>query len=57
MEPEIKDPSFSEELSKMEWEPLMPIEKKLIGWSLGLGTALLFILYYVSNIFFPGAHG
>jgi hypothetical protein len=57
MEPEKKDASFSEELSKMEWEPLMPIEKKLIGWSLGLGTALLFILYYVSNIFFPGTHG
>jgi len=57
MEPEKKDASFSEELAKMEWEPLLPIEKKLIGWSLGLGTALLFILYYVSNIFFPGAHG
>ncbi|MHC1711661.1 MAG: hypothetical protein AB9872_05880 [Solidesulfovibrio sp.] len=57
MEPEKKDTSFTEELEKMEWEPLLPIEKKLIGWSLGLGTALLFILYYVSNIFFPGAHG
>jgi hypothetical protein len=57
MEPEKKEASFTEELAKMEWEPLLPIEKKLIGWSLGLGTALLFILYYVSSIFFPGAHG
>ena len=57
MEPEKKDATFSEELSKMEWEPLMPIEKKLIAWSLGMGTALLFILYYVSGVFFPGAHG
>jgi hypothetical protein len=57
MEPEKKDASFTEELAKMEWEPLLPIEKKLIGWSLGLGTALLFILYFVSNAFFPGAHG
>ena len=57
MEPEKKDATFSEELSKMEWEPLMPVEKKLIAWSLGLGTALLFILYYVSGVFFPGAPG
>jgi hypothetical protein len=25
-------------------EPLLPIEKKLIGWSLGLGIALLIVL-------------
>ena len=25
-------------------EPLLPIEKKLIGWSLGLGIALLVLL-------------
>ncbi len=57
MEPEVKDASFSEELSQMEWEPLMPIEKKLIGWSIGLGVVLLFVLYFVSAEFFPGAHG
>ena len=57
MEPEIKDPSFTEELSKMEWEPLMPIEKKLIAWSISLGVILLFVLYFVSAEFFPGAHG
>jgi hypothetical protein len=27
-----------------EVEPLLPIEKKLIGWSLGLGVGLLAIL-------------
>jgi len=57
MEPEKKDASFSEELSKMEWEPLLPIEKKLIGWSISLGVVLLFVLYFVSAEFFPGAHG
>jgi hypothetical protein len=57
MEPEVKDASFSEELSQMEWEPLMPIEKKLIAWSIGLGVVLLFVLYFVSAEFFPGAHG
>jgi hypothetical protein len=25
-------------------EPLLPIEKKLIGWSLGIGMALLIVL-------------
>jgi hypothetical protein len=25
-------------------EPLLPIEKKLIGWSLGLGILLLIVL-------------
>jgi hypothetical protein len=33
-------------------EPLLPIEKKLIGWSLGLGIALLIILIAI-NHFFP----
>jgi hypothetical protein len=56
MEPEKKDASFTEELAKMEWEPLLPIEKKLVGWSIGLGVVLLFLLYWVSGVFFPGAH-
>jgi hypothetical protein len=33
-------------------EPLLPIEKKLIGFSLGLGIALLIILVGL-NHFFP----
>ncbi len=33
-------------------EPLLPIEKKLIGWSLGIGLALLGVLIAV-NYFFP----
>ncbi len=33
-------------------EPLLPIEKKLIGFSLGLGIALLVILVGLSH-FFP----
>jgi hypothetical protein len=45
-----------EELKKMEYEPLLPVEKQLIGWSVGLGVALLFILYLVSALFFPGVH-
>jgi hypothetical protein len=52
-----EDVTFKEELEKMEYEPLLPIEKKLIGWSLGIGTCLLVILYWISAMFFPAAHG
>ena len=37
------------------YEPLLPVEKKLIGWSLGLGLTLLVVLYLVSR-FLPTAH-
>jgi hypothetical protein len=37
------------------YEPLLPVEKKLIAWSLGLGTVLLVILIVISYTFFPGA--
>jgi hypothetical protein len=33
-------------------EPLLPIEKKLIGWSLGIGVALL-VLLAIINHFLP----
>jgi hypothetical protein len=33
-------------------EPLLPIEKKLIGWSLGLGIAFLVVLIAI-NHFMP----
>jgi hypothetical protein len=33
-------------------EPLLPIEKKLIGWSLGIGIVLLVVLL-AANHFLP----
>jgi hypothetical protein len=33
-------------------EPLLPIEKKLIGWSLGIGVTLLALLAII-NHFLP----
>jgi hypothetical protein len=30
-------------------EPLLPIEKKLIGWSLGLGIGLLIVLIAINH--------
>lgn len=32
-------------------EPLLPIEKKLIGWSLGIGLFLLVVLVLLSRLF------
>ncbi len=37
----MSQPNVGEELRKAAVEPLLPIEKKLIGWSLGTGIALL----------------
>ncbi len=51
-----EEPKLTEELKKMEYEPLLPVEKKLIGWSLGLGAVLLGILVWISYTFFPSGH-
>jgi len=51
-----EEPKLAEELRKMEYEPLLPVEKKLISYSLIIGAALLGILVWVSYTFFPGGH-
>ncbi|HEX9050407.1 MAG TPA: hypothetical protein VF841_07755 [Anaeromyxobacter sp.] len=48
--------SLVEELRGMQREPLLPVEKKLIGWSIGIGVALLGVLVWVSYTFFPAGH-
>jgi len=47
-------PKIIDELKKMECEPLLPVEKKLIVGSLALGVVLLGLLMWVSRVFFPG---
>ena len=47
---------LAEELRKMEYEPLLPVEKKLISWSIGLGVVLLGLLVWISYTFFPSGH-
>ena len=47
------EPQLREELTKMPVEPLLPIEKKLIGWSLGLGVVLMLVLIVISRVYFP----
>jgi hypothetical protein len=37
------------EIDAGEVEPLLPIEKKLIGWSLGLGIGLLIVLIAINH--------
>ncbi|MBF0498447.1 MAG: hypothetical protein HQK58_18025 [Deltaproteobacteria bacterium] len=51
-----EEKSLKEEMKKMEYEPLLPVEKKLIGISIGLGVVLLFVFVWVSRTFFPGVH-
>jgi hypothetical protein len=48
----MPSPDLRNEINAAAVEPLLPIEKKLIGWSLGIGIGLLIILIAV-NHFFP----
>jgi len=42
--------SLKDEIAKAEYEPLLPIEKKLIAWSLGIGVVSLAILTVISRV-------
>ena len=42
---------LAEEMRSMAYEPLLPIEKKLIIWSLSLGITLLVVLVLISRAF------
>ena len=44
-------PDLRTEPARAEYEPLLPIEKKLIGWSLGIGVTLLVALAIISRLF------
>lgn len=45
----VEQPKVGEEMRKMPVEPLLPVEKKLIGWSLGIGLVLLVILVFATR--------
>jgi hypothetical protein len=49
-----REPRIGDELKQMEHEPLLPVEKRLIVWSLGLGLTLLGLLVWLSGRLFPG---
>ena len=48
----MSDNEFREELKSAPAEPLLPIEVRLIAWSLGLGLVLLAALLLL-NILYP----
>ena len=39
------------EANSREIEPLLPVEKKLIGYSLGIGIVLLVVLVALNHLF------
>jgi hypothetical protein len=42
---------IADEMGKMRHEPLLPIEKKLITWSLATGIVLLVVLAFIRRMF------
>ena len=48
-----RDADTARELARVQSEPLLPVEKWLIGGSLALGALLLVILLWISRTYFP----
>lgn len=46
-------PRLAEEMAAIPYEPLLPVEKKLIAGSLLTGVVLLGVLYWISHAIFP----
>jgi hypothetical protein len=46
-----QEPKIADEMGKMAYEPLLPVEKKLITWSLAVGIGLLVVLAFISRMF------
>ncbi len=51
--PTVTERQTAEELAQIPYEPLLPVEKKLIVGSLVLGALLLGVLLWLSAAFFP----
>ncbi len=47
----MSEPDLRGELEKAEYEPWLPIESKLVGWSLGIGVSLLAVLAVINHLF------
>ena len=47
----MDEPKLSDELRNMEHEPILPIERKLVAWSIGTGVVLLATLVIISRYF------
>ena len=51
--PRPTDAEMARELAQIKAEPLLPVEKWLIGGSLALGAILLGVLLWISKTYFP----
>jgi hypothetical protein len=49
----VSEQQTAEEMARIPYEPLLPIEKKLIVGSLLLGIVLLGLLLWISATYFP----
>ena len=47
----MSQPNVRDELSKAQAESLLPVEKQLVGWSLGVGVTLLIVLAVINHYF------
>ena len=45
----MSQPDLKNEINAAAVEPLLSIEKKLIGWSLGIGIGLLIVLIALNH--------
>jgi hypothetical protein len=50
-ESNVSQPDIRDEIGQQQYEPLLPIEKKLIGWSFGIGVVLLLVLLLINQLF------
>jgi len=50
-QPDAARSELREELRTAAVEPLLPIEKKLIAWSLSIGLLLLIVLAAVNHVY------
>ncbi len=48
--PTVEEPKLSEEIEKRPYEPLLPIETKLVPWSALLGLFPLGALMWVNQV-------
>lgn len=51
----MSEHNIAQELANAPAEPLLPVEKKLIAWSLGTGIVLLVVLGVLTKFVFPVA--
>ncbi|HEY7248141.1 MAG TPA: hypothetical protein VH678_30120 [Xanthobacteraceae bacterium] len=45
-----QEPKLADEMGRMAYEPLLPVEKRLITWSLAIGIVLLVVLAVISRL-------